>query len=87
MIRRYLDVLSSPAHVEEVRHLNRVYEVRAGRAGSEVVCAVYLEGEYLDALSFMAVEIEPYRGVGEEVLVKVLMDDARKRLAGDLTFR
>lgn len=87
MIRRYLDVLSSPAHMQKVRHLSKTYEVRAGRAGGEIVCAVYLDDEYLDALSFMAAEIEPNRGVGEEVLVRVLMDDAINRLTGDLTFR
>lgn len=87
MIRRYLDVLNAPGYAESVKHLSKIYEIRAGRAGSEIVCAVYLDGEYLDALAFMTAEIEPSRGVGEQVLVKALMDDARVRLTGNLTFR
>lgn len=86
MIRRYLDVLDAPTYTERVKYLNRSYEVRAGRAGSEIICAVYLDGEYLDALAFMAAEIEPSRGAGEDVLVKALMDDAKARLTGNLTF-
>lgn len=87
LIRRYLDVLDEPTYTDKVKCLDKVYEIRAGRAGSEIVCGVYLNGEYLDAFSFMAAEIEPSRGVGEEVLAQALMDNAKTRLTGNLTFR
>jgi hypothetical protein len=86
VIRRYSDVLADPAYLETINHLGKTYEIRAGRAGAEIVCAVFLGGVYLDAFAFMAAEIEPSRGVGEDVLVRALMDDAKSRVTGHLSY-
>ena len=80
-------MLAEPANTLDIKHLGRTYQIRSGRAGSEIVCAVFLDGEYLGILAFMTAEIEPSRGVGEDVLIKALMDDAKARLTGHLTFR
>lgn len=87
MLKRYADVLSVPAYLRNVHVLAGAFEIRACRAGGEIVCAIYKDGHYLDSLSFMTVEIEPARGLTEDILVKVLMDDAESRLTGNLTFR